>query len=420
MKKIVKILVLSFMLCFTSVNAKAALIDLSVEQAGASTDKLYFNSFLDLIEYFSDGNNYAGLQEYIGGFVADKAAIITINYRGVPITLVTEDDGSNVTAATLKVGDTIIASGSGSVIDDVIDSLATDLFGSAGLSMEDLDFSVITDLLKTINEIAVKSTPFDPIAGNPTSFLYRNQDYSYNSIMYDYAFRPTYTYHSVEDMYGVRQSIQSLTIPLGFDIDFNDTSRLAFNAMIAAVDYAGSISGDIGFGTTLVLGAYKNKIIDMRVALGARAGIAGSIDFATVAPMWNVHGGLWTEYQTSVKELKLVMVNDFGYYKIPQIDIESYLDGYNLTIPYELSAIGAKNGITANYYLNPNLYATVSWIDTRFFGYEQYINFYEEIRLGIEFARAEKYFINNLSLFTAYKFGEKSYRAYELGFGISF
>ncbi len=418
--KFLKIIMLSLMLIFASTNAKAALIDIYLEQGNKTSEHLLFNSFLEIMDYLADGDNLNSLGDKFAGFDIDNAGSVNINYRGVPIVLELEGTGSALTGASLKIGNETIATSTSSNLDAIMSDISDKLFGGADLSSGDIDFSLVTDLLKKINEIAVKQTPFDPIAGNPTSFLYRNLDYSYNSIMYDYAFRPTYTRHSLKDLYGKKKTVQSLTIPLGFDINFTDKTRLAFNTNLSASDYDGALSGDISFGTTAVIGVFDNYGFDVRIAAGLRAGVAGSLDFATVAPMWNAHGGLLTKYQTPIKELELVMLNDFGYYKIPQINLEAFMEDLNLSIPYDLSAIGAKNGITANYYFTPDFYATFSVIDTRFFKYEQYISFYEEFRLGLELDRDEKYFIDNLAFFFAYKIGEKDYSALEVGFGLSF
>ncbi len=420
--KLLKIIILSLILVFASTSAKASLIDIYLEQDGVGTSEhLYFNSFLEIMEYLSDGDNLTSLGDKFSGFNIDEAGSININYRGVPIVLELTGTGSSLTGASLTIGGEEIASSNSTDLETIMSDIAGELFGDADFESGNFDFTFITDILKKINEIAVKQTPFDPIAGNPTSFLYRNLDYSYNSIMYDYVFRPSYTRHSLTDIYGKKKIVQGITLPLGFALRFTDRTRLAFNTMISATDYSGAISGDIGFGTTFVLGTYKNDFLDISLAGGLRAGLAGSLDFATIAPMWNAHGGILTKYQTPIKELELVMLNNIGYYSIPQLDLASVLpEGMNLSIPYELTAIGAKNGITANYYFTPNLYATFSVIDTRFFKYEQYISFYEEFRLGVEFDREERYFIDNLAFFFAYKIGEKDYSALELGFGLSF
>ncbi len=400
MKLLNRIFVFAFAFTCLTANANAGLLDLTLTQNGNTATKS-FNSILDLAQF-----DQSELQGILSGYNENVAATLNINYRGVPI--VVTSNGAGALVATMN----------GTVLYDSVKEGKSSSTRAALDGLADKFKDNPTEIIDILNAEAVKSTPFDPVAGNPSSFLYRMQDSSYNAVAYDYTFRPNLSIHNLQGS-GKDASVISLNVPLGFTFNFTQQTGLTFDLPITANLYDGSLAGDVSAGLTWRQGILSNDTIVLSAALGARGGVAASLDLGTAGIIWSVYGALNTKYMLN-DSLSFRMINSVGYYNAPPYDLSSIADGIDMRVPYDFTAIGLKNSIAVSYNFTPQWLASLAFIDNRFVDFDQYISYYEEIRLSFEFDRGEGGFIEDMAIYAGYKFGEHDYDGFEVGFGFNF
>ncbi len=423
MKRIKFIAFLAVSAVFFAVQAQAALLELTLVQEQNGVNRIESRSFDSILELTKFDQNE--LNQIISGYDIYKPATLHVNYRGVYIRVENKINkyinGSLVATQGVATQNTLPAfTGYAS---QVVAYLGNEILFDA---LSDQFKDNPTEIINKINAVAVEQTPFDPIAGNPSSFLYRMQDSAYNAAAYNYSFRPSLSVHNLQKTtyLGVKTSTQdvsimSVNVPLGFNLNFGENTGLTVDIPITATFYDGSLAGDISAGATWRQTLFSSDTLQFIGAAGLRVGIGGSLDLGTAGVIWGLNGTLVTNFFLS-DAISFKMVNNVGYYNAPPYDLSSLFEGIDMSIPYNFDAFGLKNSIAVNYHFTEYVFAQLAFIDTRFLKFDQYISYYDEVRFAVAYDRGEGGFIEDVEAYVGYKFGENDYTGFELGVGLKF
>jgi hypothetical protein len=273
--------------------------------------------------------------------------------------------------------------------------------------------SFLTGLLQA----QVALAPFNPVAGNPSSYMARATDETYDTANFvGYAngpvgglsifnMQPTYTNFSAGSV-----PVQVTSIPFRTAHFFNDSNALVFDMPISYIDTNGSTSYSMSLG----LGWDHYFTPNWSLMPSFNAGASGSIDLASATVIYD--GSLTNHYQIPFKQWTFGLTNDLSYLDTAAVS----LGGYQMD--YDLTNWTTKNGVDAAYQINSK-YSTGAYY-SRFdvlSGNTWYVPSYNEV--GADFAILKKYktsTYNFVSLGVGYLFAPQDFNGVSVNLGVNF
>lgn len=332
---------------------------------------------------------------------------LSIDFRGIPITLSSTAGSPTITLNIPSIGVTEVFSGSDR---DASQDMLTDWLKSEG-------GDALNDLLKKLAELS----PYDPIAGNPNSLMsnmvssdfergvpsnIQRQDTGINTNLISIGLKT-----SSFDQNGLNG--RSLTLPFQYiiRIDSNPKHRIIFDIPVTyyQLEEAQTYSMKVGLGYQFPL----SENWSLTPSIGT--GVVGSIDLGSVGQL--VSGAITSHYSQKIDRYRFGMGNMFGHYK---------------TIKIKIGEIESDPGITNNVIRNalfastihPFIFKTpveteIFIYDTRYYGDKLYMNQYNEIGLSMGTDRDRKDAKRLLRLGYSYLFSPKT-KGHTLNFGYSF
>ena len=398
-----------FLLVMAPFSAKADLFTITLSQAGAGTVTKGFTSVIDIFDKYQNGELDTILANYDKNLAADAA----LNFRGIDMSL-------NYTGA-----------GADSTLHFTVPSLGIDeVFGGAGNTQEQAfaKFKAYlkenqSDLLTKILKESVSHTPYDSVAGNPSSLMSQMADMAFTNPTQNVTehavasqqsggfvlLSPSATQHKIKGADGIERTTTTMSLPLGYTFKLANNWAIGIDMPLSYVDMDGSKTYAVQMGVNLQIPLYNEKWL---LTLSGRAGATASED--------SLSGGiLYMASATSRFTQKigdnsaLVLINMFGVVKDYTLDVE----GYN--IKYGLKNNVYKNGLEFRQKLSEKTALTVFGYDTCYTGSDLYVDSYDEV--GIRFTKYfdKDSFFAGVDFTATYIFGN-NYKAYNAGLSFLF
>lgn len=399
---------LFFMLFLFPTAAKADLFSLTLSQGSHSATK-GFTSVLDVFDSYNDGK----LDTILSGYDTSAAATGILDFRGIRMILDYTGAGSN---STLRFR---------------IDSLGIDKdFGGTGFTQEQA-FSAFKEYLKTnkdnlltrILKESVSNTPYDSVAGNPSSLMSQMADMAFSNPTMTVTERavvsgqsggfvllsPSGGRHKVKGTDGVERDATTLNLPLGYMFKFDNNWALGIDMPLSYVDMDGSKTYAAQLGLSLQIPLYQDKWL---LTVSGRAGATASEDSLSGGVLYMASAA--SRFTQGLGENTAVtLVNMFGIIKDYTLDVKGY------EVEYGLKNNVFKNGLELRQKLSEKTALTVFGYDTRYTGSDLYIDSYDEV--GFRFTKyfSKDSFFAGVDLTASYTFGD-NYKAYNVGLSFLF
>lgn len=361
-----------------------------------------FTSILDLFDAYKKDK----LDGIIPGYDNTSAAAGIIDFRGIEMRVAFNDAGNMVLSIPV-LGELRYYNG---------DSQSA----SFKMMTDDLkdDYG---DLLKKLLKASISSTPYDMVAGNPSSLMSTMADTSFSrsgggvdprmlSYLSPNASRHTFTFQG-EDL-----NATVFTLPIGDTWKLGgEESRWAilFDMPLSYTDLEGSKSYamQIGLGLKIPLLKYWD------VTPGVRVGAVGSEDMLSGGILYS--GTLTSNVQVPMKDFDILDMWTFGMTNMAGIirDYSIEVSGYD--IDYDLSNQVYKNGVNAICEFNKNVKWQIGYSYTYYTGTDLYIDDYHEIDTTLAYLFDKKRIIPGIAIVGHYAFAD-DYKAYHIGATIPF
>ncbi len=388
-------------------TAKADLFDLHVVQPGTGIDKVVgFDSVMDIFHAYQDGK----LNEYFAGYSTTQNATANLNFRGVPINLTyTTGGGSNLRLQIPSIGyDKVFA---GATQQEAFTQFKEEMKANAG------------GLLKDLVTTTVKTTPYDSIAGNPSSLMNTMADAGFDNPVLATTnaanasgqnggfviLNPSAGKHQVKDVNGRTKEASTISVPLGYTFKFKNNWALGLDMPLSYTDFDGSVTYSVQLGATLQIPMFGVKGWLLNVS--GRAGATASEDSLSGGILYM--GSATSSYTFKVKKYEITVLNMYGYLRDYALDVK----GYNVS--YNLRNNVYKNGLSVKIPLSEKYSLSVFGYDTRYTGSKLYIDSYDEVGFNLFKAFKSDSFFTGLNFSAMYSFGD-NYKAYKVGLGLSF
>ena len=229
-------------------TAKASLFDLHVVQLGTGIDQTVgFDSVMDIFDAYQDGT----LNKYFAGYSKTDNAVADLNFRGVPVKLTYTGGGTNLHLQIPAIG-----------YDKVfVGATQQETFSQFKEEMKKNANGLLKDLVTT----TVKTTPYDAIAGNPSSLMNSMADTAFdnpvlkttnaaNASGQDGGFvilNPSAGKHKVKDATGVTKEAKTISVPLGYTFKLKNNWALGLDMPLSYTDFDGSVTYSAQLGATL-------------------------------------------------------------------------------------------------------------------------------------------------------------------------
>lgn len=395
---------LIFLCFFCPSSAYADLFSLTLSQNGKTTIKEY-TSVLDIFDSYEDGQ----LGTILEGYNTTDSATGILNFRGIRMEL---DYAAN------------------SVLTFKVPTLGIDqTFGAPGGTQE-LSFKAFKEYLKAnqnnlltkILKESVSNTPYDSIAGNPSSLMSQMVDSSFvnpvSSAMTAalasqqtggfFVYFPSGGTHKIKGSDGVERTATTFNMPLGYTFKFDNNWALGIDLPLSYIDMDGSVTYAAQFGANLLIPLYKDK---WYLTAGARVGATASEDSLSGGLLYM--GTVASNFSFNVGKTTFTVSNMYGRIKDYTLDVEDY------NIDYGLDNNVFKNGLQVAHPLTEKTKLSFFFYDTRYTGSDLYIDAYDEVGISISKYFEKKSFFTGLDFTAAYTFGD-NYKAYRVGFSLLF
>jgi len=396
-----------FLIVLFPFSAKADLFTITLTQ-GVNTATKGFTSVLDVFDKFEKGE----LDSILAGYNKNNAATGRLDFRGIEMHL-------NYTGA-----------GANSTLTFQVPALGINKeFGGAGT--QDQAFKEFKDYLKAnkgdlltkILKESVSNTPYDSVAGNPSSLMSQMADMAFSNptmSVTEHAtmsaqsggfvlLSPSGGTHKIKGRNGVERTATTLSLPLGYTFKFDNNWALGIDLPISYVDLDGSKTYAAQVGATLQIPLMKDKWL---VSVSGRVGATASKD--------SLSGGLlYMVSATSRFSQKLgnsttvTLVNMFGKIEDYTLDVKGY------DIEYGLKNNVFKNGLEVRQKLSEKTALTIFGYDTRYTGSDLYVDFYDEVGFSFTKYFSKDSFFTGIDFTASYTFGD-NYKAYRAGFSLLF
>lgn len=283
------------------------------------------------------------------------------------------------------------------------------------------------DILNRLQQLLAKSSPIDPIAGNPSSMQSRmvGDDFDRNFIQSASNIKtattgeaaPVNNLTSLGMSYGnysqagINSSV--VTLPLSYTTrsDIDPRRQLTFYAPITVSDAAGAKSYGINLGVS-----YRIPVNDdwaLTPALGY--GISGSVDLGSAAAM--LAASLTSQYTWKMNGFDLAMGNMVGLYQSSKFSVGDY------SFDPKISNTVLRNGLMASIptvVMGQKMALEFSYINTVYTGTELYSNQYNEIGVTLGTNKGANNARNYLRAGLTYLEGQNDVRGVRLNLGYWF
>ena len=394
--------------------------------SGTSSSPLGFTSVSDLFAKSTD----AGLNQVNPLYNTNSAAVIRFGYRGLPIVLQTYDltGAAIAVSAGLNVSTTSVSLlipglslqpiifNAQSTRDANVEDLKTFLKNSGG------------DILNRLQQLLVKQSAIDPIAGNPSSMQSRmvSDDFDRNFTQFATNIRDVggpidggtvnnlvgigISYGNYSQA-GLNSSVVTLPLSYTFRPDLNPSRQLTIYAPITVTEVAGAKSYGINLGASYRLPINDNWALTPAFGYG----ISGSVDLGSAAAMMSA--SLTSQYTLRMSSYDLAFGNMVGLYQSSKFTAGDY------SFDPQIRNTVYRNGVMASFPTNVmgrKMAFEVSYVNTIFTGTELYSNQTNEIGVTLGTNKGANTARSYLRAGLTYLVGEKDIQGLRLNLGYWF
>ncbi|MBP5535037.1 MAG: hypothetical protein J6Y03_06010 [Alphaproteobacteria bacterium] len=400
MKKILLWAVAFSVLAF---SAKADMFTLHVKQTSTSIDETRsFKSVLDLFDKYEDGS----LDSIISGYDKTADATGSIDFRGIPMTLDFVWDGSkfnlNFNVQKANISETF----SGVTQEEAFKQLKDYLKKNKD------------DLMKKILKSSVKDTPYDLVAGSPTSMMATMTDASFqragggvlgNFVSY---LSPNGARHHFK-FNNEDKTADIISLPLAKTFKFGESGwALMFDMPLTYADFDGSKSfaGQLGLGLKVPLVQAEHFKWD--IIPGGRVGAIGSKDMISGGLLYS--GTITNNMQVPMGPVTVSMTNMAGYIRDFSVKVADY------EVDYDLENWVYKNGAQLRWDISDDWAINTAYSYTFYTGSNLFIDKYHDVGASLIYKFDEGSFFSGVGLTGNYTFDGDDYYAYRAGIDILF
>ncbi len=419
MKKFFGILGLAIFLFVSSGSVFAGILDIKLT-VGGETYSESFNTVKDLM----NGIDEDFVKKHFPAYNDSTPLVAEMNFRGVKIEA-SFDGTKKLTLKIPSIG-----------VDEVFDGATRE---DSQKAMEDWFKKNGKEKLTELMQAFAKSTPNDPIAGNPNSLMATMVHMDFDQAFTSNAsnLRPirvanidrTGRNSNLITFGGTYSSYRQdgadnkkILVPLTYTWRFDNTrNKLRFRLPVVAVqNIEGSKAFNLGAGL-----AFGWQVTDAwELTPAASYGAAGSIDLGSVGQI--ASGSLTSSYKIPFGDVQFGIGNMLGYYKTLKFATGEY------SFDPDIKSTVLKNGVmlsvptstwlhTPSWFRNTVLELFVS--DTRYFGTELFIDQYNEIGFAFGYNNTTttkgKNYLTDFRLGLSYLFCDKS-KGFSASFSWSF
>ena len=381
---------------------------------GTQTTPMGFSTVTDLFAKSTSG----GLTQVNNAYLNDnsQSAVIRFGYRGLPIVLETTAGSAVVTLRIPGLGVSQPFANSLTSRDANVEDIKTFLKNSGG------------DILNRLQQLLIKVSPVDPIAGNPSSMQSRmvSDDFDRNFTQFASNIKadggPVES-GTVNNLVGIGMSYGNysqgglntsvVTLPLSYTTrpDLDPRRQLTIYAPITVTEVAGAKSYNINLGV-----AYRVPVNDdwsLTPALGY--GFTGSVDLGSAAAM--MAASLTSQYTMRMSGYDLAIGNMVGVYQSQKFTAGEY------SFDPKINNTVFRNGVMGSFpttVMGRKMAFEVSYVNTIFTGTELYSNQSNEIGVTLGTNKGANSARSYLRAGLTYLFAEKDIKGLRLNVGYWF
>lgn len=393
-----KILLLAFAFSIVTFTAKADMFSLRVKQ-GILDETRSFKSILDLFDKYEDGT----LDSIIIGYDKTSAANGWINFRGIPMTL-DFDNSYNLTFKVPSAGINEVFSGTSQ--EDSFKKLKDYLEKNKD------------DLMKKILKTSVKNTPYDAVAGSPTSMMAMMTDASFQraggGVLGNFTsyLSPNASRHHFK-FNNENKTADIFSLPLAKTFKFGESGwALMLDLPITYADIDGSKSYAAQAGLGLKVPLLQAKHFKWDIVPAGRIGAIGSKDMLSGGLLYS--GTLTNSMQVPVGPVTFSVTNMAGYIRDFSLKVADY------EIEYDLENWVYKNGAQIRWDINNKWAINTAYSYTFYTGSDLFIDKYHDVGASLIYKFEESSFFSGVALTGNYTFDADDYYAYKTGIDILF
>ena len=400
MKKIFSLAVAFSVLAFA---AHAEMFTLHVTQASTSINETRsFESVLDLFNQYKNGS----LDSIIAGYDKTKASTGDINFRGIQMNLTFDNVG--------KLTFNVPSAGINNMVFD------------GGVGTQEASFKELKkyleknkdDLLKKILKTTVKDTPYDTVAGNPTSMMASMVDASFqragggvlgNFVSY---LSPNASRHHFK-LNNENKTADVFSLPLAKTFKFGESGwALMFDMPLTYANLDGSKSYAAQVGLGLKVPLVQATHFKWNIVPAGRVGAIGSEDMISGGALYS--GTLTNDMQVPVGPITFSITNMAGYIRDFSLKVADY------EIEYDLENWVYKNGAQIRWDINSKWAINTAYSYTFYTGSDLFIDKYHDVGASLIYKFDEGSFFSGVGLTGNYTFDGDDYYAYKAGIDILF
>lgn len=357
-----------------------------------------------------DNANTAGFSRINSSYNNTSASVIRMGYRGLPLTVTTNAGSPAVTFMVPVLNQTKLFNSKPTRDENVAD-LRQYLKSSGG------------DVLNQINQQLAKSSPIDPVAGNPNSLQSLMVAGDFDRSFTQFATNVRESGGQSSNLIGVGASFgsfqqggltnQSLTLPFSYTIrsDLDPRRQLTIYAPVSVSTVAGARSYAANLGVS-----YRVPMNDeWALTPGFGYGISGSADLGSAASM--LAASVTSQYTLRREGYDLAFGNTVGMYQSRKLS----LSGYSFDP-------GIKNTVFRNGVLlsmptmafGQKMSYEVSFINTLYTGTALYSKQYNEIGVTLGTNKSANSARGYLRTGASYLQGQNGIKGFKLNVGYWF
>lgn len=328
-------------------------------------------SFSTVTELFDKTQN-GGLSAVDAAYTNTSPAVIRFGYRGLPLVLTT----TNTTAITLDIP--------GLNVKEVFN-----LKGTRDANLDDVEAYLKNsggDILNRLQQLLAKTSPIDPVAGNPSSMQSRMVSDDFDRNFTNFASNvksaestgsePTNNLIGIGlgfgsfTQAGLTSNVTTLPLSYTFRRDMDPRRQLTIYAPITVTEVSGAKSYGINLGAS-----YRVPMNDEWALVPAAGyGIAGSVDLGSASAMMAV--SLTSQYTLRMQGYDLAFGNMVGVYQSSKFTVSDY------SFDPKISNTVFRNGVMASVpttVMGKKMALEFSFVNTLYTGTDLYSNQYNEI-----------------------------------------
>lgn len=377
---------------------------------GTQTAPLGFTTVADLFSTSTEG----GLRQVNKDYRDEEAAVIRFGYRGLPMVLTTAAGGKAVTLLIpgLDIKTPFYAQ---PTRDANVEDVKTFLKNSGG------------EILNRLQQLLAKTSPIDPIAGNPNSLQSRlvSDDFDRNFTQFATNIRAAGPADStpVNNLLGIGLSYarytqsglnsRVTTLPLSYTVrPYRDPrQQWTFYAPLTVTEVAGAKAYNLNLGL-----AYRVPVTNAwALTPSVGYGIAASPDLGSAAAMQSA--SLTSQYTLQRAGYELAIGNMLGRYQSRKFSVREY------SFDPKISNTVLRNGLLVSIptrVMGTPMAFELSWVHTRYSGTELYSSQYNEIGMALGSTKSANAARSYLRASVTYLQGEHDIRGLKLNVGYWF